>query len=214
VLYQHKRGVAVASLWIIGHDIDARLRANQSLSDADDRLDAGTVAHLTTFLTSHNLYLQCFPVAEEIADDLDRSARIYTRLDERARSAPWALLQSMGQNSALVEGRSAAVMTKAANAITDSSKVRTKGVVGIGLGLLRGAFQAVGTRFVEKMSDEIGDELVDVSNDAVRDVIKDDQLLQTVSTFVKEHEQDIRETAQNLPVYFAWLRTLLSFFTS
>jgi len=214
VLHKHSRGVAVASLWIIGHDIDARLRANQSSPDPDDRIDGGTVAYLMTFLTSHNLYLQCFPVAEEIAEDLDRSSRIYMRLDERARTAPWILLQSMGRNSALVEVKSAALMSRAAEAITDPSKVRTKGIMGIGLGLLRGAFQAIGARFVEKMSGEIGDEAIDLTNDAVQTMIKDDRLLQTASTFMREHEKDIEETAQSLPVYFSWLRILLSFFSS
>ena len=106
------------------------------------------------------------------------------------------------------------MMSRTAAAITDPSKVQTKGIVGIGLGLLRGAFQAIGTQFVEKMSGEIGDEVIDLTNDSVQEIIKDDSLLQAVSKFVKENEKDIRETAQNLPVYFSWLRILVSFFSS
>jgi hypothetical protein len=60
------QGTAVSpspvSLWMIGMDIDNRVRSARFPS-ADDEppLDENTIQHLTTFLTAHNLYLQAFP---------------------------------------------------------------------------------------------------------------------------------------------------------
>jgi hypothetical protein len=135
-------GESVALLWCIGQDIDRRLKQHQSGGDADDVLDESDLFYVNSFMTAHNLYLQCFDITGTIAQDLERSAALYSRLDAQAKTAPWQILDQLGTADTVVETRSGEVMRKASAGL--ASRPPTKGMVAIGLGLLRGSLHAMG----------------------------------------------------------------------
>lgn len=197
-------GVAVALLWCIGQDIDRRLKLHQSSGDAEDVLDESDLFYVNSFMTAHNLYLQCFDMTDTIAQDLERSAAIYNRLDAQAMTAPWQILEQLGAAETVVEARSGHVMKKASASLI--SEPRTKGMVAIGLGLLRGSLHAIGGMLIDAASEVLTKTAATLGVDGVVGALKQDGVYQPMLLFLETHIIALLRLSGDIPQYFGWLR--------
>jgi hypothetical protein len=179
---------SAVSLWIIGQDIDNRIRLGQSATDEDQNIGNNTLRYLMTFLTAHNLYLQSFAEIEQLSKDLDRSTSLYQGLDERARSAPWSLLEALSADNNLFETRTQRALEKAASAIDRPDSDKTKGLVGLGLGLLRGALRIMGATALEKMLDPTDTALFENAAESLDKLLSEPGLEREIIIFCRAHK--------------------------
>jgi hypothetical protein len=193
----------VISLWMIGHDIDNRIRVSDTKASEDEALDENALSLLMTFLTAHNLYLQSFSAIERLSDDLLRSSRIYRKLDDTARKAPWGLLSSLSHHQDVFEDKTQKVLKKAASAVDRPDAENTKGLVGIGLGLLRGALREMAAIILDTMLRVPGNE------DEFLAGLDNKPLERAILNFFKVHKRRALEISIQLPNFFHWLRAFL-----
>jgi len=114
------------SLWVIGQDINNRVRVSQKKNSEDEGLDDNTIYYLMTFLTAHNLYLQSFPEIERLSEDLGRFTMPYQSLDAAARNAPWTLLNDLSKESGIFEIKTKMRWKKRLRPMNDQTLRRAK----------------------------------------------------------------------------------------
>lgn len=199
-------GVSVSTLWMIGHDIDNRVRDHQLHAASSDAISGRDLTYLSSFLTSHNLYLQRFDLIEKIVQDLERSASMYARLGVKEKEAPWLALSALSKASSVVEDRSAEVMQKASTGLVKGSE--TKGLIAIGLGLLRGALHALGGALIEGATKVLSNTAIDIGKDGLLAALKKAGMYQGMIVFIETHMSSLLHLSLTMPTYFSWLHHL------
>lgn len=206
----HLNSSAAVSLWVVGQDIDNRIRIGQAATEDSEKLDDNTLHYLMTFLTAHNLYLQSFREIEQLSEDLGRSVALYQGLDERARSAPWSLLAALASDEGVFESRTQCALRKAASAIERPGTAQTKGLVSLGLGLLRGALRTMGATALEKVLGSDDQELIDETTSTVERLLSEPSLEREILLFLQHHKDRLLELAIRMPIFFHWVRVFLT----
>ena len=199
--------VSVPTLWIIGNDIDSRIKLHQKNAEKDDALDGDDLFLIANFLTTHNIYLQCFEMAATITDDLERSMSLYRRLDEGAKDSPWVLLDRIGKSQAVVESRSGAVMQKASATITQG--IESRGMIAIGLGLLRGVLHAIGGALITAATNVISKAVEEIGKEGLIGALKEAGVYEPMLILLQTHMLLLLQISGDLPHYFSWVRRLL-----
>ena len=199
---------AQALIWTVGHDIDNRLKAGAARSEDDGGLDQNDLMLIDTFLTSHHIYVQCFEIVQIIGDDLQRSTQLYDRLDEGARKSPWNVLRALGSENGLVEDRDSGIMLAATSSLEGSAP--TRGMLGMGFGLLRGSLLAIGRFLVDAVSKAVGDSFAEVGKDSIIESLKSERIYSPMLHFLSVNLAGLFRLSTDLPHYFSWVGRLLN----
>lgn len=197
-------------LWMIGQDIDRRVKLHQSAGGSEDALDESDLFFVSSFITAHNLYIQCFDATNKIMEDLERSTRLYARLDNQAKLGPWQLLSELGKARSVVEQKSGDVMQTASAGLAAGTE--TQGMIAIGLGLLRGALHAIGGVLIGGASRILTKTAVELGKDGLIAIMKQEGFLQSLLTFMHVNLKSLMQLSVDIPNYFGWLHRLLEVF--
>ena len=200
----------VANLMIIGQEIDNKIKIHQSKSWSEDALDDEDLFFVNSFMAAHNLYLQCFDMTNKIMEDMERSALLYQRLDTGARTAPWGILATLGSTESIIETRSGQAMKRASAGLMAGTE--TRGLIAIGLGLLRGALHALGGLLVGAATRILSKAAISLGKDGLLEALKHEGIYQNMLIFIQTHFVSILHLVRELPSYFGWLRSLLHAF--
>lgn len=161
-------------------------------------------------MTAHNLYLQSFKEIEQLSEDLGRSVALYQGLDERARSAPWSLLGALASDEGIFEPRTQRALGKAASAIQRPDSEKTKGLVSIGLGLLRGALRTMGVTALEKVLGSTDPDLIEETTDTLDRLLSEPGLDREIVLFFRKNKERLLDLALRVPIFFHWVRVFLT----
>jgi hypothetical protein len=195
-------------LCTLGKYIAERVVHNSD-SDPDERIDESCVFEIKMFLNAHNLYIQGFQVVEEMTQDWSRSARIYEQLDAASKNLPWNLLVDLSDRRDILspDARSTiSIMTKAPDIGRDAPK---DSISVLRLGILRGILRAMGLWILQKIRKIIQESAEDKIDSASKNFLKN-EIEEPIVKFFKENYGAIIKLPVVLPIFFEWIKGLVS----
>jgi hypothetical protein len=202
-----KHSPSIVLLWQIGIDIERRIRWHQTCGDNECGLGSRELFYVESFMSAHNLFVQCFDVTANIIDDMERSAGIYMQLDAQSKTIPWMALATLGSNSEVVEDRSRGVIMRSSKALVEGHE--TKGLVAIGFGLLRGALHAMGGALVAVAAKVVDKAATEIGKEGLVDGLKSAGVYIPMISFIQNHVQILLHLSSAVPHYFGWLPHLI-----
>jgi hypothetical protein len=83
-------------------------------------------------------------------------------------------------------------------------------LVALGLTLVRGALRAMGATTLESVLGSLDDESAEAAVESLNGILSDPSLEGSIARFFRTHRAKLLELAYELPVFFHWIRVLLS----
>ena len=205
-------------LYAITNDLHQRLDYNQKHATDDERIDRDLADVLTTLIASSGIYLQGFDSIREMSEDSDRAARTYLLTTESAKSIPWELLNILSTTPRIFTPQTEIVIGKVAGAHRPASEANTNGILGLGIGTLRGSLRAMGGNLLDWLLKEAAKTAKEAAKEGVRDAVRvglqNAGLQQEVISFLRDCGEQALQLSASLPAYFSWLEPLIQLLRS
>lgn len=202
--------IRIPILWTCGLEIQDRIVRQASVADSDEKLDEEDLFDLRRLLVSHNLFLNCFSQSVALLKDVEASAAIYQRIDTASKRLSPTILREASEDEDFVEEETANLIKRSVPSNVDKDIDLNKGQVAISFGLLRGLLHAAGGHLlkgIEKISEKIS---VDVTSKLIIDMLRADASFAATLSFINRQVSALAHLSDQIPVWFGYLRHLLS----
>lgn len=166
---------------------------------------------LSEFVTTHNLYVWCFPRVRKLIRDLEQSQTGLRPLGERQSSVQSAVLVALADRAEMYDDRSQRIMSLAAdtNRIAPGD-VPPRGQEAINLGLIRGSLQRISHVCLQALRFARNESVGGLISAGAVFVATNATFYNMALSFFSDSRDLLLKLATEMPIYFRWLQSLLA----
>lgn len=196
-------------IFIIGLEIEGRIKAQSGLVDNDEKLDTNDIFDLQRLMLSHNIYINCFSNITSLIKDIEASVAIYQKVDVAGKTLPGLILRGSLHDETFLEIGTAKTIQRSLSCEATGETVESKGLVAIRSGLLRGLLHAAGGHILTGIEKVIGKAIIDVSAKSLVEILRAEGSFAAAITFLEHQATNLLQLSEKIPIYFGYVRGLL-----